>query len=74
VKTPKVRLYIRVRLSDGRDAFVDPAWNRNLTLRAGYALIDGQPEHHIEGIYYLRFLNDGKRVWKAVGSDADVDA
>lgn len=25
VKTPKVRLYIRVRLLDGRSAFLDPA-------------------------------------------------
>jgi len=70
VKTPKVRLYIRVRRSDGRDSFVDPTWNRNRTLRVGYALIDGQPEHHPEGIYYLRFLRSGKRVWEAVGSDA----
>jgi hypothetical protein len=71
-KTPKVRLHIRIRRPDGTDAFVDPAWSRNRTRRAGSALIDGQPEHHVEGIYYLRFLRDGKRVWKAVGSDADA--
>jgi integrase/recombinase XerD len=72
VKTPKVRLYIRVRLPDGCDAFVDPVWNRNRTLRAGYALIDGHPESHPEGSYYLRFLRDGKRVWQPVGPDADA--
>jgi hypothetical protein len=72
VKTPKVRLYIRIRRSDGTDAFVDPAWNRNRTLREGYALVEGQPEHHLEGIYYLRFLRNGKRVWEAVGSDANT--
>jgi hypothetical protein len=71
VKTPKVRLYIRIRRSDETVAFVDPAWNRNRTLREGYALIDGQSEHHVEGVYYLRFLRDGKRVWQAVGSDAN---
>jgi integrase/recombinase XerD len=71
VKTPKVRLYIRIGRSDETDAFVDPAWNRNRTLREGYALIDGQSEHHVEGVYYLRFLRDGKRVWQAVGSDAN---
>jgi hypothetical protein len=42
VKTPKVRLYIRVRRSDGRYAYHDPAWNRNRTLRANYALVN----HH----------------------------
>jgi len=72
VKTPKVRLYIRVRLPDGRDAFVDPVWIRNRTLRQSYALIKGQPEHHAEGFYYLRFLRDGKRVWHRVGQDTDV--
>lgn len=71
-KAPKVRIYIRIRRSEGTDAFVGPAWNRNRTLRAGYALIDGLPEYHVEGVYYLRFLRDGKRVWQAVGSDADA--
>jgi hypothetical protein len=71
-KAPKVRLYIRIRRSDGTDAFVDPAWNRNRTLREGYARIERQPEHHPEGVYYLRFLRDGKRVWEAVGSDANA--
>jgi hypothetical protein len=63
-KAPKVRLYIRIRRrSDGMDAFVDRAWNRNR--------IEGQPEHHPEGVYYLRFLLNGKRVWEVIGSDAD---
>ena len=67
MRSPKVRLYIRVRLRDGRYAYRDPIWNRNRTLRAGYALIGGQPEVHPEGIYYLRFLRGEKRVWRAVG-------
>jgi integrase/recombinase XerD len=71
-KTPKVRLYMRTRSTEGRDVFLDPAWNRNHTLRAGYALAHGKPEHHPEGIYYLRFLRRGKRVWQSVGSEADA--
>ena len=74
VKTPKVRLYIRIRLPDGRDSFLDPVWNRNHTLRAAYALIDGHPRFHTEGSYYLRFLRDGKRVWQPVGQDAAIVA
>ena len=72
MKAPKVRLCIRVRRPDGRHAYVDLVWNRNQTLRSGYALIDGKPECHREGIYYLRFLRDGKRVWRAIGPEADA--
>jgi hypothetical protein len=72
VKTPKARLYIRVRLPDGRDAFLDPVWNRNRTLRVGYALTDEQPRHHPERVYYLRFLRDAKRVWQRVGQDPNL--
>lgn len=61
MRTPKVRLYIRVRLSAGHYSYLDPAWNKNRTLRAGYALVEGQPEHHPEGIYYLRFRRGKKR-------------
>jgi hypothetical protein len=71
-KTPKVRLYIRIRRSNGTDAFVDPAWNRNRTLREGYALIEGELEHHPKGVYYLRFLRYGKRIWERIGQDADA--
>jgi len=62
VRSPKVRLYIRVRRRDGRYVYRDPVWNRNRTLRAGYTLVGGQPEVHPEGIYYLRFLRGKKRV------------
>jgi hypothetical protein len=72
VRTPKVRLYIQVRLPDGRHAYRDPVWNRNRTLRAGYAVMDGQPESHPEGVYYLRFLRGRKRIREAVGSNTDA--
>ena len=72
MKSPKVRLYVRVRLSNGRNSYNDPVWNRNGSLRAGYALIDDQPQHHPEAIYYLRFLRGSKRVWQAVGQEADA--
>ena len=72
MKAPKVRLYIRVRRTDGHHVYADPVWNRNKTLRSGFPLIDGNQECHREGVYYLRFLREGKRVWKAVGPDADA--
>jgi integrase/recombinase XerD len=71
VRTFKVRLYIRVHLPDGRHSFLEPAWNRNHTLRAGYALVGGRSEHYPGATYYLRFLRGDKRVWKRVGRDPD---
>lgn len=72
MRTPKVRLYIRVRLCDGRHAYQAPVWNRNRTLRPGYAMVGEQPEFHPEGIYYLRFLRGCKRIRRAIGPDADA--
>jgi len=71
VRAFKVRLYIRVRLPDGRHSFLDPAWNKNHTLRVGHALVAGKPEHYPGATYYLRFLRNDKRVWRAVGRDPD---
>lgn len=72
MKTPTVRLYIRIRRTDGSYAYTDPAWNKNRTLRAGYAMVDGQPEPHPEGVYYLRFLRGSKRVWQSIGMEPDA--
>jgi integrase/recombinase XerD len=72
VKSPKARLYIRVRRPDGKKPYLDPVWSRNRTLRQGYALVDGKPEAYPSGCYYLRFLRNGKRVWVSVGPDADA--
>ena len=72
MRSARVRLYLRVRLSNGRYQFLPPFTNRNQSLRSGYALVNNQPEYHPEGVYYLRYLRGGKRVWEAVGYDADA--
>ena len=71
MRPPRVRLYIRVRQSDGRYSYHDPAGDRNRTLRANYALVDGKLEHHREEVHYLHFLRGGKRAWQPVGSEPD---
>jgi integrase/recombinase XerD len=66
---PAVRLKIRVRLPDGSRAYVDPVLPPNTKLKPHYALIAGKPEYHPEGVYHLRYVKAGRRVWEAVGSD-----
>ena len=69
---PAVRLKIRVRLSNGSRAYVDPVYSSNGKLKPLYAVVNGKPEHHPEGVYNLRYLKAGKRVWDAVGADPQL--
>lgn len=70
MRTLKVQLLVRVRLSSGYK-YANPVWNKNGSLREGYACVGGKPELHPEGVYYLRYLQGGKRRWHAVGASAD---
>jgi integrase/recombinase XerD len=72
VKAPVVRLKIRVRLSDGSRPFLDPVPASKGKLKPLCAMVNGTPEHHPEGVYFLRYAKDGKRVWEAVGSDPQI--
>jgi integrase/recombinase XerD len=68
----KVRIKIRVRLSDGTYPFLDPVLSANGKVKPFYAVVDGKPEHHPEGAYFLRYAKNGKRVWERVGNDAQL--
>jgi integrase/recombinase XerD len=72
MSVPVVRLKIRVRLSDGSRQFLDPVSSANGKLKPLHAVVNDKPEHHPEGVYYLRYLKDGKRVWESVGSDPQL--
>jgi len=69
---PAVRLKIRVRLSNGSRAYVDPVYSSNAKLKPLFAVVKGKPEHYPEGVYNLRYLKAGKRVWDAVGVDPQL--
>jgi hypothetical protein len=69
---PAVRLKIRVRLSNGGRVYVDPIFSSNGKPKALYSVVNGKPEHHPEGAYNLRYLKAGKRLWHAVGTDAQL--
>ncbi|MEO6965729.1 MAG: phage integrase N-terminal SAM-like domain-containing protein [Acidobacteriaceae bacterium] len=70
MKSPVVRLKIRVRLPYGSRPYLDPVLSANKKLKPQFALVNGRPEHHPEGVYHLRYLKGNKRVWEKVGSDA----
>jgi integrase/recombinase XerD len=72
VKAPVVRLKIRVRLSDGSRPFLDPVPAPKGRLKPLCAIVNGTPEHHPEGVYFLRYAKNNKRVWEAVGDDAQI--
>jgi integrase/recombinase XerD len=72
MSSPVVRLKIRVRLSDGSRPFLDPVFSANGKLKPLYAVVNGTPQHRPEGVYHLRYLRGDKRIWEAVGSDAQL--
>ena len=67
---PEVNLTKRCRLPDGTTRFCPVVLLANGRIRPDYALVDGKPEHHPEGRYYVDWTENGKRVRKSVGTDA----
>lgn len=64
---------IRVRLPDGSRPFLNPVLSGNNKLKPLYAVVDGKPEHHPEGSYFLRHAgHEGKRVWEPVGNEPQL--
>jgi len=60
----RVNLYIRIERDGGKRAYVVPDLKKQRT-----AIIGGKPDRHDEGVYYLRYEQDGRRRWEAVGND-----
>lgn len=72
MKAPVVLLKIRIRLPDGSRPFLDPVLSSNGKLKPLYAIVDGKPEHHPNGTYFLRYaVLGGKRVYKPISKGAD---
>ena len=67
-----VRLKIRIRIASGDRRFVDPVVAANGKLRPLYAMVEGKPEHHPEGVYVLRYMQGGRRIWDTIGPDPQL--
>jgi hypothetical protein len=65
-------LYIRIT-KNGRSPFCKPVYQSKGRLKPQYAIVDGEPEYHKEGVYYVRFGTDGgKQQPVSVGKDPYV--
>jgi len=65
-------LYIRIT-QNGRNSFCKPVYQSKGRLKPQYAMVDGEPEHHKEGVYYVRFgVDGGKQQFVLVGKDPFV--
>jgi len=65
-------LYIRIS-KDGKNSFHKPVYLSKGRLKVHYAVVNGEPEHHPEGVYYIRTGSaDGKQHYESVGNDAYV--
>jgi hypothetical protein len=62
MSAPKVRLYIRVTLPNGKRPFLDPVYSANHKLKDGWAIHEDGFQPFSDYAYYLRYAKDGKRV------------
>jgi hypothetical protein len=66
-------LYIRITTADGKRRYCKAAYQTKGRLKPPYAMVCGEPEHHKEGVYYVRFGADGgKQQFVLVGRDPFV--
>jgi integrase len=66
----EVNLTKRIRLADGSTRFCPVVLAANGRVKPGYVLVDGNPQHHPEGNYYLDWYVGNKRIRQSVGKDA----
>lgn len=67
----KFKLEIRIRNRRGQRVYCAPVFAANGRLKPMAAMVNGKPEAHPEGIYYLRYTSEaGKRVYERLGRDS----
>jgi len=62
-------LHIRI-IQNRKSSFCKPVYQSKGRLKPQYAMVDGEPEHHKEGVHYVRSGADGgKQQFVLVGRD-----
>jgi integrase/recombinase XerD len=69
----KVALQLRIRLSNGKRAYVHPVYTANGRIKPLNGIVNGQHEYHSEGVYTLRYREKSRLVYRSVGTNP-VDA
>lgn len=60
-------------IKNAKSSFCKPVYLSKGRLKPHYATVDGEAEHHPEGVYYIRFgTGGGKQRFESVGMDAYV--
>ncbi len=67
----RVVLLLRVRLIGGRRVCAAPAIAKNQKIKPLVAMICDREEHHPEGVYVLRYREQGRVAYQQVGTDPD---
>jgi integrase/recombinase XerD len=66
-------LYLRVTTKNGKTRFCKPVYLSKGRLKPHAALVNREPQHHPEGVYYIRFGRVGrKQRFESVGNDPYV--
>lgn len=68
----EVNLTKRIRLADGSTRFCPVVLAANGRVKPDYVLVDGKPERHPEGRYYIDWTEGDRRVRLSVGTDAST--
>lgn len=66
----KVTLLLRISRPDGTWTYTKSVTSANNQLRPLFAFVDGRPEHHPEGAYYIRYSVHGRRRCDRIGPNA----
>jgi hypothetical protein len=65
-------MILRVRAADGGWTYARSVSTSKGRIKPLYTMINGQPVHRPEGVYHLRYTQNGKRIWEPIGSDASL--
>jgi integrase len=72
VSNNRVVLLLRIRLKDGSRSYATPAAAKNSKIIPLAVLVNGKAEHHPEGVYALRYRENGRIIYRQVGTDHDA--
>jgi hypothetical protein len=62
----KVSVWKYVKVGS-RWKYCKPVYGRNNKIKPHWALVNGKPEQHAEGSFYISYRDGKKKIWKKIG-------